>query len=81
MSLDKSVGMTMGYGLEGCGSIFRKGKNFSLLESVQTGSGAQPVSYSMGIRGFFTEDKQGWGVKLTTQIRGQQCCSYIFIPR
>jgi hypothetical protein len=42
-----SVGIAMGYSLEGPGSIPGRVKWFSLLHSVQTGSGAHPVSYPM----------------------------------
>jgi len=34
---------------------------------VQTGSGAHPDSYPMGIRGSFHGGK-GWGMKLTTHL-------------
>jgi hypothetical protein len=44
----------MGYGLEGWVSIPGSGRNFSYLYGVQTGSGAQPASYPIGIlRTFF----------------------------
>jgi len=33
------------------GWIHRKGKDFSLFHCVYTGSGANPGSYTMGIRG------------------------------
>jgi hypothetical protein len=43
-----SVGIAIGYGLGGMGSISVRSKKFSLLHSVQTGSGAHPTSYPMG---------------------------------
>jgi len=39
---------------------FKPGKvhlNFSLLKDIQTGSGAQTTSYSMGMGGFFPRGK------------------------
>jgi hypothetical protein len=47
MRLD-GAGIATGYGLDGRGSIPDGGKRFS-LHSVQTGSGAHPPSYSMGL--------------------------------
>jgi hypothetical protein len=47
-SRDSPVGIAAGYGLEGRGSIPDRGKRFS-LHSVQTGSGAHPISYQMGV--------------------------------
>jgi len=43
----------------------RRGKRF--FKTVQTGSGAQPASYSMGT-GFFHEAKVTHGVILTTHF-------------
>jgi hypothetical protein len=43
--------MVIGYGVDSQGSIPGKGRDFSLLHSVQTGSGAQPASYAMGTGG------------------------------
>jgi hypothetical protein len=40
--------ISMGYGLDGQGPIPCRAKRFSLLHSVQTGSGAQQASYAMG---------------------------------
>jgi hypothetical protein len=37
---------------------FQQGKDFPLLHSIQTDSGAHPASYPMGIGGVFP-----WGVK------------------
>jgi hypothetical protein len=47
-SWDSSVGIVMGYGLKDRRSIPGRSKNFSLLHSVQTCSGAHPASYPMG---------------------------------
>jgi hypothetical protein len=55
-----SVGIAAGYGLDCRGSITCRGKRFSLLQSVQTGSGGHPVSYSMGIGGSFLGGKEAW---------------------
>jgi hypothetical protein len=41
-------------------------RDFSLLHSVQTGSGAHPASYPMGTGGYFPEGKAARGVKLTS---------------
>jgi hypothetical protein len=46
-SRDSSVGIATGYGLDG------PGFDFSLLHSVQTGSGAHPASYPIGTGGSF----------------------------
>jgi hypothetical protein len=43
----------MSYGLDSQDSIPGKGKGFSPLHSVQTGSGAHPVFYPMGTGGSF----------------------------
>jgi hypothetical protein len=48
---DSSVGIATGYGPDGRGSISGRGKRFSLLHCVQTGSGAYPASYPMGTWG------------------------------
>jgi hypothetical protein len=48
--------MALGYGLDDRGSRVRfpaGAGNFSLHHRVQNGSGAHPVSYSMGTRGSF----------------------------
>jgi hypothetical protein len=45
------------YGLNVRGSFPDRGKDFSLLISVQTGCGAHRSSYPMGIGGFFLESK------------------------
>jgi hypothetical protein len=51
-SRDSSVGTATGYGLDD-----RLGQEFSLLNVVQTGSGAYPASYPMGTGGFFPGGK------------------------
>jgi hypothetical protein len=43
--------------------------NFSLDHHDQTGSGAHPASYQMGIRGSFPRGKAAQDVKLTTQLQ------------
>jgi hypothetical protein len=53
---DSSVGIVLRYGLDGRGSRIRFTAgigNFSLHHSVQSGSGAHPASYLMGISGSF----------------------------
>jgi hypothetical protein len=45
----------------------RQGQEFSLLHVVQTGSGAQPVSYRMGTEGSSPKGIAAGSVKLTTQ--------------
>jgi hypothetical protein len=59
MSRDSSVGIATGYGLDDreVEVRFLVRSEFSLLHIVQTGSGAHPVSYSMGTAGFFLGDK------------------------
>jgi hypothetical protein len=52
-SLDSSVGMTMGYVMNDGGSIPGRERDFYLY-SVQTGSGAHPISYPSGTGGSFT---------------------------
>jgi hypothetical protein len=49
-SLDNSVGIGTGYGLESCGSILGRGKRSS-THTVYTASGVHPPSYTMGIGG------------------------------
>jgi hypothetical protein len=59
-SRDSSVGIALGYGLDDRGSSVRFSAgagNFSLHHRVQNGSGAHPVSYPMGTRGFFSGSK------------------------
>jgi hypothetical protein len=61
-SRDSSVGIALGYGLDGRGSRVRfpaRVGNFSLHHRVQNGSGADPASYSMGSRGSFPGSKAG----------------------
>jgi hypothetical protein len=55
-SRDSSVGIALGYGLDGRGSRVRfpaGAENFSLHHRVQNGSGTHPASYPMGTRGSF----------------------------
>jgi hypothetical protein len=59
-SPDSSVGIELGYGLDDRGSRVRfptGAGNFSLHHRVQNGSGAQPASFQMGIRGSFPGGK------------------------
>jgi hypothetical protein len=52
VGLDCSIGIVMGYGLDGRDSIPGRDKTFSLfLHNVQTGSGVHPISYPMGTGG------------------------------
>jgi hypothetical protein len=53
VSRDSSDGIATGYGLDGTGSISRQEQDFSLLHSVQNGSGAQPASYPVDSGGSF----------------------------
>jgi hypothetical protein len=58
---DNSVGKATGCGAaEGSDFEFRKDQDFSLLDVVQTGSGAHPASYPMGTGSCFLEDKATW---------------------
>jgi hypothetical protein len=54
--------------LDGGGSIPGRGKRFSVLYSVQTGSRPHPASYPMNTWGFSPGGKSSWGVKLTTHF-------------
>jgi hypothetical protein len=59
-SLDSSVGIALGYGLDDRGSRVRfpaRAGNFSLHHRVQNGTGAHPASYPMGTRGSFPKGK------------------------
>jgi hypothetical protein len=59
-SRESSVGIALGYGLDGRGSRVRfpaGARNFSLHHRVQNGSGAHPASYPMGTRGSFRGSK------------------------
>jgi hypothetical protein len=51
-SLDVSVGTVTGCGVDGQGK-----RDFHLLDSVQTGTGAHPASYPMGNLGPLPEGK------------------------
>jgi hypothetical protein len=46
-------GIATGYGLDGRGSIPGEARDFSLLHSIQTGSGTHLASHSMGTAGSF----------------------------
>jgi hypothetical protein len=52
------MGMAKGYGLDGWGSIPR---DFSLLHTIQIGSGIHPAYYPMGTVGFFPGGKAAEG--------------------
>jgi hypothetical protein len=52
---EDSVGIC--YGLDGRSSILSRGRNISVLHSVQTGSGTHAASYTMGIMGSFEGGK------------------------
>jgi hypothetical protein len=57
---DSSVGIALGYGLDGRGSTVRfpvGAGNFSLHHRVQNGPGAHPASYPMGTRDSFPGGK------------------------
>jgi hypothetical protein len=70
-SRDSSVGIVTSYGLD-CRGIavgFPAGiRDFSLYNSVQTGSGVHPASYTMGTWGSFPEGVGEGGVELTTYL-------------
>jgi hypothetical protein len=69
MSLDSSASIVTGFGVGDRGSIFLAGeRGFSLLDSVHTGSGAYPASYSMGTAASIP-DQSGRSLKLTTHLR------------
>jgi hypothetical protein len=51
-------------------------RDFSLLQSIQTSSGIQSVSYEVGTRDCFLEGKVVWGVKLTILLH---LMPYIFM--
>jgi hypothetical protein len=56
-SRDRSVGIATGYALNGWDSIPGKDKTFSLLHSVQTGSGAHPAPSPVGTGSSFPGGK------------------------
>jgi len=45
-----------------------RGKTFTLLQDIQTASGAHPASYLMGITRVLSHSQSRWGVKLTTHL-------------
>jgi hypothetical protein len=57
MSRDNSVGIATGYELDGRGWIPDRGRDFSLLHSVQSGSGAHLTSHAMGTGNSFLGGK------------------------
>jgi hypothetical protein len=62
-----AVSIVSDYGLDDRGSIPDR-EDFSSSLCVQTGSGAHPASYSLGIGGPFPGVKRGRGVTLTTHL-------------
>jgi hypothetical protein len=60
MSPDSSGGIARGYGLDDRSSIPGRGKNFSLLHSVQNGSRVHTASYPMGKGCSFPVGKAAW---------------------
>jgi hypothetical protein len=69
VSRDSSVGIGIGYELEnrGTGIRFPAGaRDFSVLHSVQTGSGAHPSSYPISTGGPFFRGKAAWTWPLTS---------------
>jgi hypothetical protein len=67
-SRDSWVGTATEYELDCPGSIPGRGKRFSLLHSVQNGSGIHPASCPVRIGGAFQGLKRP-GVKLSTQLQ------------
>jgi hypothetical protein len=65
LSRDSSVVIETGYGLDGQGSILGKGKKFSLLHTVEAGSGAPPSLLPIGA-GAYSPGLKSRSVKLTT---------------
>jgi hypothetical protein len=59
-SRDSSVGIATGYRPDGLDSIPGIGKSFFPLHSIQTGSGAHPVSNPIGTGGCFAGGKAAW---------------------
>jgi hypothetical protein len=69
-SYPSAVGTAAGYGWTTEGSEFEsKGKKSSHLHIVQTGSGVNPASYTMGTGASFPLRQRGRGVKLTTRLQ------------
>jgi hypothetical protein len=60
--------LTKGWTAKGSDFESRQEQDFSCLSVVQTGSGAHPVSYPMGIGGF-SPGYSGQVVKLTTHLQ------------
>jgi hypothetical protein len=57
MSRDSSVDIATAYGLDGRGSIPKRGKIIPLLHSVQTNPRVHRTSYTKDTGGSFPEDK------------------------
>jgi hypothetical protein len=57
MMCDSSVAIVTDYELAGRGSISSRGRDFSLLHTVQIVSGAHPNSYPVGTAGSSVEVK------------------------
>jgi hypothetical protein len=57
MGWDRAGGIATGYGLDGPGIESPWGARFS--EPFQTGSGAHPASYTMGLRSSLGVKRQG----------------------
>jgi hypothetical protein len=55
---DLSFGIATGYGLDIGGSIPETGKRYSIVHSVQSGPGAHPDSYPMGMGGLFPPGRE-----------------------
>jgi hypothetical protein len=55
--MDCLIDIATGYGIDSLGSIPGRGNDFSLLNSVHTGSGTHPASYAMGIGSSFLQGK------------------------
>jgi hypothetical protein len=55
MNQDRVVDIATGCGLDSQGVMFKSqyGKEFSLLQIIQTNSGVLPASYTMGTAGSF----------------------------
>lgn len=73
-----------GYRLHCRGSIPDRNKRFSLLFSVQTGSGTDPASYPLGSGGSFPDGRAAgaWTLPLTSiYCRSQECWIYTSTPQ
>jgi hypothetical protein len=83
-SRDSAVGMATGWTAERSEFESREGQDVSSLHVVQTGSGAHPASYPMGIGGSFPGGKavRAWSWPLNSNYcRGQEYVNlYIHSP-